>query len=241
MSSSIYEDAKAKYFHYFKDELSQFSIANLSRSLQVKFEDTNKLKAFQWDSILYWVIPDEVLFICGAIDFANNDVLEKIKKATLVIIHEPFPFSPDGGGEDFSVILPNDGLYLDERLRTRSISLGKYRIGYHIRRGDYSEWEGGRYYFSDEYWVNLISSHERVNESKVWLFSNHLNVKLIEDLKKIPFIDFEISGGDFYQDFTRLMCMNEINGPPSTFTSLAVTIGRMLDSDIDIKLNILGR
>ena len=52
-------------------------------------------------------------------------------------------------------------------------SKGKYIIGVHIRRGDYKEWNKGKYYFDDVFYKDIITS---------------LREKLIKDSKKPYFV-----------------------------------------------------
>ena len=232
------EEARRKYLYYFNEELSQRSVATKSRLLQVKFEQDNCLKPFEWKNIVYWVLESKVLFISGDVNFSDDNLLKKIKEAELVIIHEPYPFNCAQVDEDLDSILPNIELYEQQRAYVLDISGGKTRIGYHIRRGDYAEWAGGKYFYSDEYWVDLISEHAQLREVKVWLFSNDNNERIIKSLLEKGNIDFEVSGGDFYQDFVRLMSMDTIYGPPSTFTGLSASLGRLFEGN-QISLNFL--
>ncbi|QWD37652.1 hypothetical protein G6671_02385 [Polynucleobacter paneuropaeus] len=230
--------ASETYMRYFEGELTKESIASLSRALQVRYEEANNFKAFEWDSIVYWPYENEVLFISGAVNFSDNALLEKIKKTKLVIVHEPFPFNITPIVQDLPSILPRNDLYVSEMSYVSEVSDDKKRLGFHIRRGDYAQWDGGKYYFSDEYWVDLISENAAACNSKIWLFSN-VEIKGISDtLSEMRNIDFIVSKGDFCQDFVRLMCMNTIFGPPSTFTALAVSLGQILQSE-KIKLTFL--
>lgn len=100
-------------------------------------------------------------------------------------------------------------------------------VGVHLRRGDYRLWEGGKYYFNDDIYIDkiqqlesyfnsigkqvkfLICSNETIQESN---FSNY-NVKLginglIEDLYSLARCDYLI-------------------GPPSTFSMWASFYGKV--------------
>ena len=98
-----------------------------------------------------------------------------------------------------------------------------YKLGLHIRRGDYSTWLGGKYFFTDNDYINLIKS-----------FLNNLNIlvdiiivtndqRIDKKLFKtqIPNVNVNFANGNQAQDLYVLSKCDYIIGPPSTFSLMA--------------------
>ncbi len=97
----------------------------------------------------------------------------------------------------------------------------KETIGLHIRRGDYKDFLGGKYYFEFDYYLKLI---ERIQEE-----FPHTNMIICSD-EKLPeeFNKFEsvfISNSDFVTDLFLLSKCAYIVGVPSTFSLIAGYLG----------------
>ncbi len=115
---------------------------------------------------------------------------------------------------------------------------GKFLVGLHVRRGDYKNWNEGRFFFDDDVYRDVIFK---------------LKNKLIED-KKNPYflvvsnenLSSEIGADFFYKGSWRedqiiLQSCDLIIGPPSTFTMWASYISKTplikLNSTKEINLN----
>ena len=106
-------------------------------------------------------------------------------------------------------------------------------IGVHIRRGDYKIWQDGKYYFSDEIYLNFI------NKIKEVLFKNELKPKFIiftnGDIEIKESDEIKISHEEWYVDHYLMSKCDYLIGPPSTFTSWASYIGKVPLLFIDSK------
>lgn len=94
-------------------------------------------------------------------------------------------------------------------------------FGIHIRRGDYKEWEDGKFFYDDITYQNVINQSKFLfGESKVLylIFSNELiNFNLPENSI--------VSNNPWYVDHYIMGICDYVIGPPSTFTLWATYIG----------------
>lgn len=105
----------------------------------------------------------------------------------------------------------------------------EFIIGVHIRRGDYINFQGGKYYLTDDQYIaalkNLIKDIEF--KFRVVLFGNdpELNVSKYKGLG----LNLKVSNGTIYQDYYRLSKCDIVLGPSSTFTiwSQFISDGKM--------------
>ncbi len=106
-------------------------------------------------------------------------------------------------------------------------SLGLALVGVHIRRGDYVDWNEGKYFYSDTVYERYMSMTKK-------LVSDHLGIA--DD--KIRFLVFSndgteilgsstiwISQSQWYIDLYLMSLCHFIIGPPSTFSLWASYIG----------------
>ena len=111
--------------------------------------------------------------------------------------------------------------------------------GIHIRRGDYKEWQGGKYYFEDEVYAKAMKRFEEVMKKnnktvKFVLFSNE---PLSFTESDVLFVSHE----KWYIDQYIMSECDYLIGPMSTFTGWASYIGEvpllyLQDKDMEIKL-----
>lgn len=112
-------------------------------------------------------------------------------------------------------------------------------VGIHVRRGDYSTFANGAYYFSDDIYKNIIDKvHHMVREkcrkeAKIIIFSND-----VVDVKS----DAMYSKSEWYIDHHLMTKCDLLIGPPSTFTLWASYLGKVpvfhvVDKDEDIKFD----
>jgi hypothetical protein len=205
--------------------------------IEVQFEVEQELEPFKWESIKYSLFGDKVLYLSGKLSLTDEKLIESFKNYDLVIIHEPYNYIHQLGERyesDLSSIAPSEKLYNAQLRHILSFSNEKKRVGLHIRNGDYKEWSDGQYFYSEHYW--LEAALKFLNEDyQVWIFSNDLSVLLKEKLIEVGAI---ISCENFEVDFVRLMLMNEIVAPPSTFSSMAYQISSKFYNN-EIKLRHL--
>jgi hypothetical protein len=91
-------------------------------------------------------------------------------------------------------------------------------IGVHIRRGDYINFLGGKYYLNDDqYIIALKNIIQDLNEAyKIIIFGN--DPDLDKDLYLSLGPDLIISDGSIYEDYYRMSKCHFIIGPSSTFS-----------------------
>jgi hypothetical protein len=98
-------------------------------------------------------------------------------------------------------------------------------IGVHIRRGDYENWQDGKYYFDDNIYKNYICTLKKEikhNNKKCFfiIFSNE--DVLINENEYI-----HISTNEWYIDHFLMSKCDYLIGPPSTFILWASYIGKV--------------
>lgn len=101
-----------------------------------------------------------------------------------------------------------------------------YLIGVHMRRGDYKNWRGGAYYYSDREYKKYMDAFSEIVDKKCAfiLFSN----------EEINVNNFSGSGykvivakGSAAEDFFTMSKCDYLIGPPSSFSGLASFYGRV--------------
>lgn len=119
------------------------------------------------------------------------------------------------------------GIYLTEVQNITSKLRKEYDciVGLHIRRGDYREWEDGKYFYSDEVYLKKISeflSATELSKDKICFFicSN-------EDIDIKAYKEYNIcyNRRHFMTDLYTMANCNFIIGPPSTFSQWASLYG----------------
>lgn len=100
-------------------------------------------------------------------------------------------------------------------------------VGVHVRRGDYSTWHDGRYYYSlDQYADCCKTLMKHFKDKKVVFFlSSNEKLKLDNSWTNIP--NFMLSDSSPIHDLYALSKCNYIIGPPSTFSSWASFMGNV--------------
>jgi hypothetical protein len=225
------DEAHSLYNSIFDESLSAVALSRQSRLIEHQYEKKNSLQPFTWDALQISDGQGELLYITGKLDIYSDEAISEIRRHKLVICHEPFNLVLNADskfyGHDYSAIAPCQNLL---RLNEQYIvdnSFGKPTAALHVRRGDYQNWRNGRYFYDDDFW--LAKTSELIeNGYQPWIFSNDLSKSFSERLKRSGAL---ISNGSFEDDFVRLMFMDRVSGPPSTFSGMAVRISK----------NVLGR
>ena len=125
----------------------------------------------------------------------------------------------------------------DVRLRFRPGKVAggqELLLGVHVRRGDYREFIGGKWFFDDETYVRAINECvDRLGCSRVILFSNEpVDYEKFRRLCKAK--DIEFPCGSAVQDQWMMGQCDYLIGPPSTFTWWASFLGKgVLVANID--------
>lgn len=204
--------------------LTAKNISLVSRGFERDYEISKGLAPFEWDAMIIPSKDKSFLYLAGDLDLTNSEVINLVKEHKFTICHEPYNFKFDEDenykGQDFNVIAPKISLYKKQLDMVQSLSKGKANVGLHIRRGDYSRWKDGIYYYSDDFWIEkTVSLIEE--DCVVWIFSNDLSEKLSGELEALGAI---ITNEDFETEFVKMMCMDKLIGPPSTFSGMASKI-----------------
>ena len=218
----------------FRKKLNSKIISDESRMIEHRYEQRNKLKAFEWEKIIDYCQFREVLYLTGKIDLTDKNIINSIKQSSLTICHEPYGFDTsniDYTQEFFKKSL--DFIKPDIKLLNsckRDISQ-KYKknskkIAVHIRGGDYAEWLGGEYCYPDDFWTTLITLlSKKFQNSPIYIFAYGISEGLKDFLKnKNNIIFLENSTAD--EDFVKTMLMDEIWAPVSTFNIAASEISQ---------------
>lgn len=94
-------------------------------------------------------------------------------------------------------------------------------VGVHVRRGDYSEWNDGKYYFdNDIYYSNMKALSLQLN--CVFVICSNEQIKF----ENTDMLNIEYFSGTAIEDICVLSNCNYIFGPPSTFSGWASFIGK---------------
>jgi hypothetical protein len=220
------KQARDSYLDKFDVPLTAASISRQSRKYEALFEADNQLPAFGWERAVYSDESNNVLYLRGKIDITSEKVLSLVESHALTIIHEPFELMYLENlsliGEDYASVIPKKRLFNAQAKHVAEIAAGRPTVGMHIRRGDYSRWQGGSYYYDDDFWCTNAARFVASGKS-VWVFSNELSdelkARLLSHATNIP-------DEDFNHHFVRMMFMGKIFGPPSTFSSTAANVAK---------------
>lgn len=218
------KEIRELFSHYFNSELTSNNLRSESRNIQARFETEKKINAFEWVSIETSLFDGEVYYVAGKFDCTSDVFLKNVLSHKLTIIVEPFSFlyekNPILSGRNYNEFTPKKELleYAAEAIKLGSAE-GR-NVGFHVRRGDYKIWKDGLYYFSDDFWVEKIEACKLAGDTP-WVFMNTIEP---EFLKKIELLDCKFASESFEKDFTLMMFMDCIYGPPSTFSYMASSI-----------------
>lgn len=100
----------------------------------------------------------------------------------------------------------------------------KLRLGIHIRRGDYATFQGGRFYYTDEQYINIIKQFLSLHpqeQTHIYICGN--DPKLNKNLftSQLPNCQISFPQGSPGEDLCLLSHCNYLIGAPSTFSLVA--------------------
>lgn len=98
------------------------------------------------------------------------------------------------------------------------------RLGVHIRRGDYATWCGGRYFFNDSQYIQVIKQFLNLHPNKrveVFICSNDPQLHQDEYLQELPTAHVCFPKGSPAEDLCLLSECDYLIGALSTFTLIA--------------------
>lgn len=106
-------------------------------------------------------------------------------------------------------------------LHSKKIAEEDFLVGFHVRRADYREYEGGKYFIDDEQWISILQSvRAQVNASGakfVGVICSNENVEHLTHGSK----DLFLGPGGMLSDLALLGHCRLIVAPPSTFSGWA--------------------
>ena len=97
-------------------------------------------------------------------------------------------------------------------------------LGMHIRRGDYKDFHGGRYFYSDEQYIALIRQFLQLHPGKrvqVFVCGNERSLNRQAYREALPDAAVDFPCGNPGEDLYLLSQCDYLIGPPSTFSLVA--------------------
>lgn len=226
--------ASSLFSQAFGCELSAASLANIAQTLTCKNAKLNTASSLPENQIIDHLIANNVaVAFAYATGASFTDIVEQASSPDLLIIHEPFlleygePRFPSSG---LNHIHPNKRQIGQASAYFSNHGDCNNRVGLHVRRGDYQVWQNGKYYFPDQYWSSLALENLE-SAGQVFIFTNEPESSLARELVSLGCI---LSEGSSIEDLVRMMFMDRLVGPPSTFPLLA----RMIAASMSLR-NIL--
>lgn len=161
----------------------------------------------------YTVLKGQKIIFVEGWDFTCHNLIKKHH----AVLKNKYSFKTDIIAKYINTV-PNN--YNDVMMKMKNYQTV---IGVHIRRGDYSGHEGGKYFYSDEVYQSIIGVTEKlfIQAPLFILFSNEC-ITLPSPQNTI------ISQSPWYIEQHIMSRCNYLLGPPSTFTLWASFIGEVL-------------
>ncbi len=186
-----------------------------------------------WGTYLYAKILIKLRLIkCYFLDDPADvtpQVLEELKKRKLIAVDgwyfrfpELFLENKEEIKEMFTIkseYLRDIKPYMNKRLKEADISLAV-----HIRRGDYKTWMGGKYYFSDDVYINHIRQFMQFFPEKkvaVFICTNDRKLNIQKYRESLKTEDVYLPKGNEIEDLYVLSQCDYILGVKSTFSLMA--------------------
>lgn len=101
---------------------------------------------------------------------------------------------------------------------------GAIKLGVHVRRGDYKTWHGGKYFYSDEVYIDYIRQFASLHDDKkvdVFICGNDPSLNKKKYIDQLQGIRVSFPDGNPGEDLCLLSRCDYLIGAPSTFTLVA--------------------
>ncbi len=207
--------------------LTAQALAAFARELEAAEEARRAIAPFSWRSLqLRQRIEGVDLVYLAGPDLPFVPTVAAHAGADLVIVHEPFlwrfagPLFPQAGLEHLA---PSAALLSAAIRRQATLNPeGRRACGLHIRRGDYAQWMEGVYLYGDAFWQELCDRLIAAG-CHVSVFTHDPHDPLCDSLQALG---AHLSAGSPFEDMVRMMQMDQVIGPPSTFPLMASLLAR---------------
>lgn len=207
--------------------LTAQALADFSRQLEAAEEARLAIPPHSWSSLqLRQRINGVDLAYLTGVDLPFLPTLQPLAAAQLVVVHEPFqwrfggPLFPE---RDLEHLAPSAALLEAAVQRQAALNpQGRRACGLHIRRGDYAHWRSGVYFYADPFWLALCEQLI-AQGCHVSVFTNEPEANLCGGLVALG---AHLSAGSPFEDLVRMMQMDQVIGPPSTFPLMAQLLAR---------------
>lgn len=158
-------------------------------------------------------------------------------------LHNEHQYYPANLSKIKDLFLPNKEhrIEIDKKF-SHLKKMNKTIIGVHVRRGDYANWRGGKYYYTKEEYINFIKQTSEIFEDQniVFYISSNEDISAWFATSKYQLCD--ILENSAAKDLYALSKCDYILGPPSTFSRWASLMGhvpiyQIWDKEERIQLN----
>tara|TARA_A100001015_G_C14973703_1_gene706265 strand:+ start:164 stop:937 length:774 start_codon:yes stop_codon:yes gene_type:complete len=189
-------------FYYFLDKVNNFLLKIISKSIKYFFRK---------NAVCFYFNKNNYIRFVNGWDFRKNQLTERYYNELKKI----YSFKKWGLSKKAKFLVN----HLDNQKKK-----GKFIVGIHIRRNDYKTWNNGKFYFSDQFYKDVINKVKinLKNEKKDPFFV------IVSDEKIVSKIGFNLlSNGSWKEDQITLQSCDLIVGPPSTFSMWASYIAQI--------------
>lgn len=101
------------------------------------------------------------------------------------------------------------------------VASGRFRIGIHVRRGDYSRWQEGKYFYSDRQYAGVARKIAALYPDREIIFyvcGNDREIDRRMYMDAVPDAEFIFAEGNPGEDLCLLSHCDLLAGAPSTFS-----------------------
>ncbi|AOW20916.1 alpha-1,2-fucosyltransferase [Urechidicola croceus] len=228
ISEALENNTKIKILHFY-DYYNYFEDLNTFKSVSF----IKNKKALILYNLLFKIlnkIPYKFLSHLGIIYDSQNYITEANQNNKLHLINGWSQKKPNKQLKltDLQKLFRPKDIYANrvDNIFSKKRKVNDLIIGVHIRRGDYKDYRGGKYYYSDLTIINfilqIINEFDKNKKLTFLLCSNEkINIKAYND---VPV--FQINNANLIEDLYGLSKCDYIIGPPSTFSMWASFYGQ---------------